>query len=177
MTTLKQLRVVIASPSDVKEEREAVVNVISRVNNHTAEGLGLILKPLRWETDAYPGFHIDGPQGLIDSSLQIEDCDILIGIVWKRFGTPTKDGITGTEHEFYKAYEAWKRNKRPHIMMYFSQKHYYPKDIGETEQQKEVLRFKENIPKEALVMCVLFMRPAIPYIFINVSTKSSRFLI
>jgi hypothetical protein len=27
------------------------------------------------------------------------------------------------------------------------------------------------------VMCVLFMRPAIPYIFINVSTKSSRFLI
>ena len=59
---LKQLRIVIASPNDVKEEREALVRVIERVNRNTAEGLGLILRTVCWETDSYPGFHVDGVQ-------------------------------------------------------------------------------------------------------------------
>ena len=37
MVTLKQFRIVIASPSDVKEEREALDKVIERVNRNTAE--------------------------------------------------------------------------------------------------------------------------------------------
>jgi hypothetical protein len=49
----------------------------------------------RWETDSYPGFHPEGPQGLIDPILKIEDCDILIGIFWRRFGTPTTDAKSG----------------------------------------------------------------------------------
>ena len=151
MTTLNQLRVVIASPNDVKEEREALDKVINKVNNITAESLGLVLKGVRWETDSYPGFHIDGPQGLIDPIIKIEDCDILICIFWKRFGTPIKeDGKTGTEHEFYKAYEAWKQNNKPHIMLYFSQKAYSPKEPEELEQHFAVLKFKKNIPKEGL---------------------------
>ena len=151
MTTLKQTRVVIASPSDVKEEREALDKVIERVNRNTAEGLGLVLKAVRWETDSYPGFHIDGPQGLIDPIIKIDDCDILICIFWKRFGTPTKkDGKTGTEHEFYKAYESWKQNKKPHIMIYFNQKEYFPKNAEEAKQLTYILEFKENLPKEGL---------------------------
>jgi len=100
MTTLNQIKIVIASPNDVREEREALASIIERVNSNTAERLGLILRLGRWETDTYPGFHVDGPQGLVDSILKIEDCDILIGIFWKRFGTPTPDGKTGTEHGF-----------------------------------------------------------------------------
>src|SRR5215469_6529800 len=123
VTYLKQIRIVVASPNDVIKEREALANsIIDRVNRNTAERLGLILKLGRWETDTYPCLHIDGPQGLVDSILKIEDCDILIGIFWKRFGTPTPDGKTGTEHEFYKAYDAWKKNKRPQVMLYFNQK-------------------------------------------------------
>lgn len=45
MTTVKLLRVVIASPSDVKGEREALTNeVIVRVNRLIAENLGLTLR-------------------------------------------------------------------------------------------------------------------------------------
>ena len=151
MVTLKQFRIVIASPSDVKEEREALDKVIERVNRNTAENLGLILKAVRWETESYPGFHIDGPQGLIDPRIKIEDCDILICIFWKRFGTPIeKDGKTGTEHEFYKAYEAWKQNRTPHIMLYFNQKEYVPRNPEESKQQTYVLEFKRNLPKECL---------------------------
>ena len=68
---------------------------------------------MRWETDAYPGFHPEGPQGLIDAILRIEDCDILIGIFWKRFGTPVSDACSGTAHEFQRAYEAWQEHQRP----------------------------------------------------------------
>lgn len=151
LTTLKQLRVVIASPNDVKEEREALDKVINRINRNTAESQGLILKTVRWETDSYPGFHIDGAQGLIDPILKIEDCDIFICIFWKRFGKPIKKGgKTGTEHEFYKASEKWKQNRKPQIMLYFNQKEYYPKNSKESEQQTAILKFKESLPKEGL---------------------------
>jgi hypothetical protein len=79
------------------------------------------------ETDTYPGFHLDGPQGLIDPILRINDCDLLIGIFWKRFGTPTADGTTGTEHEFNLALQSWKEKGRPQIMFYFNQRPYAPK--------------------------------------------------
>jgi hypothetical protein len=89
------------------------------VNRHIAEGLGLSLEAVLWEIDAYPGFHADRPQ---NSVLNIQNCDILIGIFWKRFGTPIKeDGRTATEHEISKAYEAWKQNGKPHILLYFNQ--------------------------------------------------------
>jgi hypothetical protein len=148
MTSLNQIRIVIASPNDVREEREALTSIIERVNSNTAGRLRLILRLERWETDTYPGFHVDGPQGLVDSILKIEDCDILIGIFWKRFGTPTSDGKTGTEHEFYKAYEAWKKNNRPQIMLYFNQKEYSPNTTTELEQHLAVLKFRDKLPKE-----------------------------
>ena len=64
--------------------------VIKELNRGVAADRNLLLELSRWETDAYPGFHAEGPQGLIDPILKIEDCDILLGIFWKRFGTPTK---------------------------------------------------------------------------------------
>ncbi len=87
-------------------------SVIDEVNRGVAADRGLRLELSRWETDAHPGFHLDGPQGLIDPILNITDCDLLIGIFWKRFGTPTADGKTGTEHEFSLAHEAWQEKRQ-----------------------------------------------------------------
>jgi tetratricopeptide (TPR) repeat protein len=152
MALLKHLKVVVASPNDVQRERDSLEEIIKKVNDNYAHEWGLHLDVVRWEKDTYAGFHIDGPQGLIDTVLKIEDCDIFIGIFWKKFGTPTKDGMTGTEHEFKKAYEAWKNNKKnkPHIMIYFNQKKYFPKNVEESEQQTAVLRFQKNFPTEGL---------------------------
>lgn len=150
MTTVKLLRVVTASPSDVKGERETLTKeVIRRVNRLIAEDLVLILQAEGWETDSYPGLHVEDPQGLIDTALDIEDCDILICIFWRRFGTPIKQGgETGTKHEFYKAYNAWTKNKRPYIMLYFKTQSYSPRTSGELKQHEAVLEFKENLPQE-----------------------------
>lgn len=152
MKSITQLTVVIASPNDVKDERKTLNAVIETVNRLIAKYLGLSLQAVLWETDTYPGFHADGPQALIDSLLKIEDCDILIGIFWKRFGTPIKKkGRTGTEHEIHKALKASKKNGKPHIMLYFNQKEYFPKTPGESEQQTLVLNFRDKIKLKGLI--------------------------
>jgi len=141
---------VVASPGDVQAERDVLPVVIDELNRGIAAGRGLRLELSRWETDAYPGFHSEGPQGLIDPILRIEECDILIGIFWRRFGTPTSDAKSGTEHEFRLAYETWKQKGSPQIMVYFNQKPYNPKSREEADQWGQVLEFRQNFPKEGL---------------------------
>src|SRR5437879_2025809 len=101
-THKRTLRIVVASPGDVQPERDAVEAVAIELNRGIAKDRNLVLEVLRWETDTSPGFHPQGPQGHIDPILDIEHCDLLISILWKRFGTasPLLDGRTGTEHEF-----------------------------------------------------------------------------
>ncbi|HEX5731603.1 MAG TPA: COR domain-containing protein [Blastocatellia bacterium] len=149
-TQRRILRIVVASPGDVQQERDVLPSVIDEVNRIVAADRGLHLELSRWETDTHPGFHLEGPQGLIDPILKITDCDLLIGIFWKRFGTPTADGKTGTEHEFSLAYEAWQKNQSPQIFVYFNLKPYTPKSKTEIEQWGQVLEFRDMFPKEGL---------------------------
>jgi TIR domain/Domain of unknown function (DUF4062) len=150
MVQKQVLRIVVASPSDVQAERNLIEEIAAELNRGIASARGLVVEITRWETDAFPGFHDKGPQALIDSVLRIEDCDLLIGIFWKRFGKPVSDAKSGTEHEFRAAYEAWKRNKRPQIMVYFNQKPYTPTSRAEIEQWGQVLDFKHDFPGEGL---------------------------
>ena len=61
MGQVRVLRVVVACPSDVAAEREAVVRAPEEVSRNLAEDRGVMLRVL------------------------------LIGIFWKHFGTPTAD--------------------------------------------------------------------------------------
>src|ERR1051326_690834 len=115
MEQVSLLRVVASSPGDVQEERDRLSLIIEELNRGVARSRGLRLEVIRWEKDAYPGFHTDGPQGLIDPVLRIEDADLFIGIFWKRFGTPTMGAQSGTEYEFRRAHKAWSEQGSPHI--------------------------------------------------------------
>ncbi len=148
MTKFEHLKVVVASPNDIQNERESLSKIINDINQEIAN-LKVYLELLCYENDAFPGFHKYGSQGLIDEILKIKDCDIFICIFWKKFGTPTKYESTGTEHEFKQAYEAWKNNEQPHIMMYFNKsKIDIPKDEEELQQLRALMNFKKNLPKE-----------------------------
>ncbi len=147
---MQQLHIVVASPGDVRPERDLLPGVLEELNRSMGAILGVEFRLYRWETDAYPGFHPEGPQGLIDPILHIGDCAVLIGIFWKRFGTPTMDAGSGTEHEIRTAHEAWQRNQRPHIMMYFKETPYFPQSPEEIQQLGKVLEFKAQFPKEGL---------------------------
>src|SRR5450755_4298586 len=113
------LRMVLVSPGDVAAERDVVSMVVEEVNRQLAPSNGCQLSLWRWETDARPGLHLEGPQGLIDERMEIAESDVVVWIFWKRFGTPTGDAQSGTEHELRMAWEAWRQSGRPDVMVYF----------------------------------------------------------
>ncbi len=150
MAHAKILRIVVVSPNDVQQECDVLDNVVTEVNRGVAADRGIRLEMARWETDAYPDFHPERAEGLIDPVLRITDCDLLIGIFWKRLGTPTSNAESGAEREIHIAYEAWKRSGAPQIMIYFNERSAAPKSSVEADQWAHVLRFKESFPKEGL---------------------------
>ncbi|TOO45297.1 DUF4062 domain-containing protein, partial [Vibrio parahaemolyticus] len=50
------LSVFVASPSDVKQERNLLESIINELNKTWSKTLNLRLELLRWETDCYPAF-------------------------------------------------------------------------------------------------------------------------
>jgi hypothetical protein len=104
----------------------------------------------RLETDARPGLHLEGPQSLIDERMRIDDANVVVAIFWKRFGTPTGDAQSGTEHELRNAWEAWRKNDKPDVMVYFSAQPASPATSTELEQWHRVVKFCEELPKEQL---------------------------
>jgi tetratricopeptide (TPR) repeat protein len=143
-------RIFVASPMDVQEERALLPQVIEGLNRDLGDRFGFRIVLLRWETDAYPGFHPKGPQGLIDARLPLEQCDVVIGIFWKRFGTPTADAQSGTESEIKRACLMWKQNGRPKLMVYFNFEEFSPSSQEERAQLDAVLDFRQNFPPEGL---------------------------
>ncbi len=146
-----KLRLLIASPGDVKKERAIVRKVVGEVNRGVAVDRRIEFQVIAWETDTYPGFHPLGTQALIDDLLRIEECDVVVGIFWKRFGTPALKAKSGTEHEIRTAVAAWKTRKTPHVMLYFSTKPYAPKDASETKQWTDVLEFRAEFQAKGLL--------------------------
>ena len=122
----KKLRIFLASPGDVTAERDrvhAVANELNRTGN-VADQLGLTLEVLDWRTHVAP--YMGRPEDVVLQQLPVESWDVLIGILWLRFGTPTgaidpNTGLafdSGTEEEFTLAYHSWKQNRRPQILFY-----------------------------------------------------------
>jgi hypothetical protein len=144
MRKVELLRIVVASPGDVKTERDCVDAVAAELNRGLADVMGLRLDVIRWETDAFPGFNADGSQGHIDTALRIEESDLVIGIFWKRFGTPVADAASGTEHEIREAYRSWEKSGQPQIMVYFNQVPPVNPTSEETAQWQQVKQFQSD---------------------------------
>jgi hypothetical protein len=140
----------LASPSDVVDERNCACEAIESVNKHFAMPLGIMFELRRWE-DVPPALHDLGAQGHIDSELNIADCDYVVGVFWRRFGTATMSGETGAEHEIRTAYALWTQRKRPQVMLYFSKLPYSFSKSEEADQIKSVLQFKEEFQARGLV--------------------------
>ena len=97
MERAQVLKVVVVGPSDVQRECASVKSIADDLNETMRHGrIPAALQVLHWKTDSRPGAHILGPQGRIDEDLDIDDCDVLIGVFWRRFGPPVHDAESGT---------------------------------------------------------------------------------
>jgi hypothetical protein len=144
---LINLELFVASPGDVPKERQIVRAVVNELETTIGSVLGINIRPFLWEHDLGPGTHAHGPQGLVDDQSNLRFCDILVGIFWNRFGTPTPSGETGSEHEFAWSFDRWKRTGKPHIMLYFSTKP-IARTAESIAQSQLLLNFQESVPKE-----------------------------
>ena len=143
------IKAFISSPDDVTEERGILEEVIQELNQTWSETFGVRIEPLRWETHAYPDIDTE-PQAVINRQIG-DDFDIFLGIMWGRFGTPTKNFGSGTEEEFnmaYKIFEAKKR--RVWIMIYFKDAGIPPSQI-DPDQLKLVNGFKVKLGDEGVL--------------------------
>lgn len=121
----QKFRIFIASPGDVMAERERLRAVIADLNRtgNVADQVGVTLEAYDWR-NVSPA--TGRPEQVILDELAIAECEVFIGILWLRFGSPT-GGIdrhsdrrfgSGTEEEFLRAYESWQSKGRPKILLY-----------------------------------------------------------
>lgn len=135
-----KLELFVACPSDVNVERESVHAVIEDINN-SYSGLGYELKFSGWETCAPD---MGRAQGVINKL--IKNCDIFVGIMWKRFGSSTGIVDSGTEEEYRFASELWEKEGKIRILFYFRA---IDNPNLEDEQIKKVIQFKDEMKNKA----------------------------
>ncbi len=129
--------VLIASPSDVPEERLAIAQSLHEWNSLHSQDQGKILLPVMWETHSAPAMG-DRPQALINDRV-VRGCDILIGAFWTRLGSPTGVEESGTVEEI----KWFLTNKKP-VMLYYSKKE-VDIDQVDIDQYKKLKEFKQSI--------------------------------
>ena len=139
---MRKLRVFVASPGDVAEERDLVSLIVGELRRSIANFVSVELEAIRWETHAWPDVGIDA-QDVINR--EIGDYDVFVGVMWRRFGTCTGRSPSGTAEEFDRAYEYFTKYAKPKIMFYFCAKPFFTADLSELQQFKSVLEFRQKL--------------------------------
>ena len=122
------LEVLIASPSDVRPQRDVVEQAVLEWNATHSRETNIVLMPRRWERDVAPDLRAP-PQVHINKTI-VKTADILIGVFWHRMGTPTTKAPSGTEDEI----QEFIRRKRP-CLLYFSTRH-VPREADRSQLER-----------------------------------------
>jgi LuxR family glucitol operon transcriptional activator len=127
---VKQLRVFLASPGDVTEERQIAIEILERLQSDPAFRDRIAIQAVAWDKRgaAPPMLANLTPQDAISQGLPLPcDCDIVIVIFWSRIGTPLPPQYkraddtffrSGTEWEFENAVNGCRNKGRPSVLLY-----------------------------------------------------------
>jgi hypothetical protein len=133
---IQPLYVFIASPGDVAEERKIVREIVAELNG-----------PLRqkgWEI-ALLGWEDRGPtagRAQADINEDVRRCDIFVGVLWKRWGTPTGEHSSGFAEEWDIARERHERTGRPDLWLYFKQ---IDDDVAANDELEAIRRLRKEV--------------------------------
>lgn len=150
--TRRIIKVFLASPGDLDEERKAAKSIVDEFNSQLADALGYQVELVGWE-DTLLG--VGRPQAIINRDL--DGCDLFIGMLWKRWGTPPGDGpyTSGFEEEFNQSMLRNAKDGRPEINLLL-------KDIDAAslvdpgDHLKQVIAFKDRVFAEKKVLAGTF---------------------
>lgn len=143
--------VFIASPSDLQEERIAIEEVTKELNLTFGMKQNIVIELLKWETHSAPGISQIHPQEIINEDIGSE-YDIFIGLLWKKFGTPTEKAGSGTEEEFLNAFDRF-INQKEDIQVLFYFKDAVPKSLKEINASElmKIENFKTELSEKKVL--------------------------
>src|SRR5581483_8053715 len=137
------LQVFLASPGDLADERLTARIVVDAINHGVARELGWQVDLVGWE-ETLPGY--SRPQERINA--EVDACDLFVGLLYERWGTPTGEFSSGFEEEFERARSRREASGQvPEIWLFF--KAMEPKlarDPG--DDAKRVLAFRAKTVAE-----------------------------
>jgi Domain of unknown function (DUF4062) len=113
----KIVKIFLASPGDLQEERQAAKAVVDEFNKQWADRLGIHVELVGWEDTVS---RYGRPQELINQEL--DRCEAFIGIIWKRWGSPPDKGAgytSGFEEEFERSIKSKEKSGKPEISLFF----------------------------------------------------------
>src|SRR5512143_2197838 len=154
----RHLRVFLASPGDVADERALALQVLEQLQYDPLLRGQITIEAVAWDKPGAgtPMRATMTPQEAIKQGLPTPaECDIVIVIFWSRMGTPLPadwkkpDGsgyLSGTEWEYLNALEAAERQGKPEVLVYRRMERIplYPDDPNfdaNTQQWKRVQQF------------------------------------
>lgn len=144
----------IASPSDTNKERDICEKVFKEINAGLGEIYNFRLESLKWEKDVRPT--IKDTDGQTEIFNQIgEDFHIFIGIMNKRFGSPTLHATSGTEEEFNAAFNRYQEKKDVEIIFYFNDEP--PKSMSDLNpfELVKISEFKKKFNHLEFMECIM----------------------
>lgn len=149
---LKVCKIFISCPSDVQKERKILIEVIDKLNRNEARLRNIFVEIQDWQ-DVIPKVG-QRPQKEILDQLKLEETDVLIMILWHRFGSPPgtvnpdtgQPFSSGTEEEFITAYNLFKATGHPEILVYRCQRKITIKEVDPQQLNKVDRLFKEFGP-------------------------------
>lgn len=150
--TRRFVKVFLASPGDLAEERKVAKVIVDDFNSQLAEALGYQVELVGWE-DTLPG--VGRPQAIINRDL--DGCDLFVGMLWKRWGTPpgTEPYTSGFEEEFNRSMTRNAKEGQPEINLLL-------KDLDDAsladpgDHLKKVIVFKDQVFAEKKLLAGTF---------------------
>ncbi len=79
------------------------------------------------------------------------DYEVFVGLMWRRFGTPSKGSDSGTAEEYRDAYRRWEDDNTFPLLFYFCEEPFFSKSLDEVDQFRKVLEFREELEGKQLV--------------------------
>lgn len=147
--TRKIVKVFLASPGDLPEERVAANTAVNEFNALMADDLGYQVELVGWEDTV----SVYGrPQATIN--VELGRCELFIGMMWKKWGTPPDtdgDYSSGFEEEFDLSVQRRVAEGKPEISLFFKGiDQEFLVDPG--EDLKKVIAFKEKLINEKKIL-------------------------
>jgi hypothetical protein len=120
----KIIKIFLASPGDVKDERSIAIDVLSNFPYDPFLRNKISIEVVAWDKLGGPPMEANlKPQEAIIKGLPLpKDCDIFIAIFWSRIGTPLEINnvqyLSGTHYEYCNAKESNTKNGSPRLLVY-----------------------------------------------------------